>query len=87
MSPFRGQLSGEPKPAIVYVTVVPKLKHKGARKIYITVECETKPSGSRTIPSAPSGCEIWDGSELAHCNIIGESLTRPAATGKYSPSS
>jgi hypothetical protein len=85
MSPFRGQLSSKPQLAIIQVSVVPKLKHKGARKIYITIECETEPSGThRTIPSAPSRCEIWDSSKLMHCNIIGETLTRPAATGKYS---
>jgi hypothetical protein len=32
MSPFRGQLSGKPQPATVYIFVVSKPKHKGARR-------------------------------------------------------
>ena len=35
MSPFRGQLSGKQMPAITYVTVVPKLKRKGAREFIL----------------------------------------------------
>ena len=34
MSPFRGQQSGKPLPAINYACVVPGAKHKGARKTF-----------------------------------------------------